>query len=85
MIVHPGACVGCSLEDGMTRVVRALRQVCAALGPKPKVRLLLELTAGQGTCVGCSFEQRIPEEFNDIAGGKFMVRCVKWLAQRPLD
>jgi deoxyribonuclease-4 len=57
VIVHPGACVGCSVEDGMARVVRALQQICRALGSKPKVRLLLELTAGQGTCVGCSFEE----------------------------
>ncbi|MDB4969756.1 MAG: apurinic endonuclease Apn1 [Myxococcales bacterium] len=57
VIVHPGACVGCSVEDGMARVVRALKQVCAALGAKPKVRLLLEITAGQGTCIGCSFAE----------------------------
>jgi len=57
VIVHPGACVGCSVEEGMTRVVRALQQICRALGSRPRVRLLLELTAGQGTCVGCSFEQ----------------------------
>jgi len=57
VIVHPGACVGCSLEDGMMRVVRALKQICRALGSRPRVRLLLELTAGQGTCVGCSFPQ----------------------------
>ena len=57
VIVHPGACVGCPVADGVGRVVRALRQICAALGQKPKVRLLLELTAGQGTCVGCSFEE----------------------------
>ena len=57
VIVHPGACVGCSVEDGMTRVVRALEQICRGLGSKPRVRLLLELTAGQGTCVGCSFAQ----------------------------
>jgi deoxyribonuclease IV len=57
VIVHPGACVGCSVEDGMTRVVRALTQICRGLGAKPRVRLLLELTAGQGTCVGCSFAQ----------------------------
>ncbi|MGZ3408088.1 MAG: deoxyribonuclease IV [Polyangia bacterium] len=57
VIVHPGACVGCSVEDGMARVVRALGQICRALGARPKVRLLLELTAGQGTCVGCSFAE----------------------------
>jgi deoxyribonuclease-4 len=57
VIVHPGACVGCSVEDGMARVVRALKQICRALGSRARVRLLLELTAGQGTCVGCSFAE----------------------------
>jgi deoxyribonuclease-4 len=57
VIVHPGACTGCSRQDGMTNVVRALTQICRALGSKPKVRLVLELTAGQGSCVGCTFEE----------------------------
>jgi deoxyribonuclease IV len=57
VIVHPGASVGCSLQEGMDRVVRSLQQICRTLGPKPKVRLVIENTAGQGTCVGCTFEQ----------------------------
>jgi deoxyribonuclease-4 len=57
VVVHPGAATGCSVDDGIDRVVRALNQICAALGPRARVRLLLELTAGQGSCVGCSFEQ----------------------------
>jgi deoxyribonuclease-4 len=57
VIVHPGAATGGSIAAGIERVVRALRQIGDALGPKPKVRLLLELTAGQGSCVGCSFAQ----------------------------
>jgi deoxyribonuclease-4 len=57
VIVHPGACVGCPVEDALTRVVRALVQICRALGARPKVRLLLELTAGQGTCIGCNFAE----------------------------
>lgn len=57
VVVHPGACVGCSVEDGLARVARALEQICRALGSRPRVRLLLELTAGQGTCVGCSFAE----------------------------
>ena len=57
VIVHPGACVGCSVDEGLTRVARALEQICRALGPKPRVRLLVEITAGQGTCVGCSFAE----------------------------
>ncbi len=57
VIVHPGACVGCSVDEGMTRVARALEQICRAIGPRARVRILLELTAGQGTCVGCSFAE----------------------------
>jgi len=57
VIVHPGAAVGCSTTDGIDRVARALVQICRALGPRPKVRLVLELTAGQGSCVGCSFAE----------------------------
>jgi deoxyribonuclease IV len=57
VIVHPGASVGCSAADGIARVVRALKQICGALGARPKVRLLLEITAGQGSCVGCSFAE----------------------------
>jgi deoxyribonuclease-4 len=57
VIVHPGAAMGGSISDGIARVVRALKQICRALGTRPKVRLLLELTAGQGSCVGCSLPQ----------------------------
>jgi deoxyribonuclease-4 len=57
VIVHPGAAVGGSVAEGIARVVRALVQICRALGARPKVRLLLELTAGQGSCVGCSFRE----------------------------
>ncbi|HEX9104628.1 MAG TPA: deoxyribonuclease IV, partial [Polyangia bacterium] len=57
VIVHPGACVGGSVAEGVRRVARALGQICRALGARPRVRLLLELTAGQGSCVGCSFEE----------------------------
>jgi deoxyribonuclease-4 len=57
VIVHPGASVDGDVTAGIKRVVAALRQICRALGPKPRVRLLLEITAGQGSCVGCSFEQ----------------------------
>src|SRR5262249_32279250 len=57
VIVHPGAAIGASEAEGVRRVVAALKKICRALGSKPRVRLLLEFTAGQGSCVGCSFEQ----------------------------
>ena len=57
VIVHPGAAVGGCAADGIERVARALRQICGALGSRPRVRLLLEVTAGQGSCVGSSFAE----------------------------
>jgi RNA polymerase sigma factor (sigma-70 family) len=42
---------------------------------------------GEGRIVGCSFphSQPIPPELNAATGGKFTVRCVKWLAGEKLD
>ncbi len=57
VIVHPGAVRDAPVAAGVKKVARALQRICRALGPAPKVRLLLEITAGQGSCVGCSFEQ----------------------------
>jgi deoxyribonuclease-4 len=56
VIVHPGAAVGASRATSIRNVSRSLRTICAALRRK-RVRLLLEFTAGQGSCVGCSFEE----------------------------
>jgi deoxyribonuclease-4 len=56
VIVHPGAAQDASRATAIDRVARALRSICARLRGK-RVRLLLELTAGQGSCVGCSFEE----------------------------
>jgi deoxyribonuclease-4 len=56
VIVHPGASLDGSVAEGVKRVSRALKRICASLRGK-RVRLLLEFTAGQGSCVGCSFEQ----------------------------
>lgn len=57
VILHPGAAHGADVKSGVTRVARALREVYAALPKRAKVRVLLEFTAGQGSCIGCSFEQ----------------------------
>jgi deoxyribonuclease-4 len=57
VIVHPGAALGSPVEVACARVGAALRRICDALGPAPGVRLLLELTAGQGSSVGCSLPQ----------------------------
>ncbi len=56
VIVHPGAAMGSPPEVALARVGQALRRVCDAVRGT-KVRLCLEITAGQGSSVGCSFEQ----------------------------
>ena len=57
VILHVGATQGAELSVGISRVAAALREVIAALPPRARVRILVEFTAGQGTCVGSSFEE----------------------------
>ncbi len=56
LVTHPGAHTGSGVEAGIARVVRALDEVharCAGF----KVKVLLETTAGQGSCLGAKFEE----------------------------
>jgi deoxyribonuclease-4 len=55
VVLHPGAHVGCGEEAGLAEVARTF----SALHHRTRgfrVRLLLELTAGQGSCLGCRFQ-----------------------------
>jgi deoxyribonuclease-4 len=56
VIVHPGAAQALPIPQAIARVGQALERICRGLG-RARVRLLLEITAGQGSCVGCSFEE----------------------------
>lgn len=55
LVTHPGAYTTSSEEVGIATVIRALdethRQTRGA-----KTKVLLETTAGQGSCLGCKFE-----------------------------
>jgi len=56
VVVHPGAHLGCGQAEGVEAVARSL----SWLHPRTRgfrVRLLLEITAGQGSCLGCRFEE----------------------------
>src|SRR5688500_7718742 len=55
LVTHPGAHVGAGEEAGLANVGRALDEIHDRF-PKAKVRVLLEITAGQGTCLGHRFE-----------------------------
>jgi deoxyribonuclease IV len=55
LVTHPGAHVGSGEDAGLRRVAQALDEVherCAGF----RVRILLETTAGQGSCLGHRFE-----------------------------
>ena len=58
VIVHPGASQGAPIEAAVARVAAALASICGELDrASAQVRLLLEVTAGQGSCVGRSFAE----------------------------
>lgn len=55
VVLHPGAHLGAGEEEGLAAAAATLSEVHARV-PGLRVRLLLELTAGQGSCLGCRFE-----------------------------
>jgi len=56
VVIHPGAHLGCGEAGGVDAVAATLTEVHKRV-PGLRVTLLLELTAGQGSCLGCTFEQ----------------------------
>jgi len=56
LVVHPGAHLGAGEEAGLNTIIASIDQVLAAI-PKVKTRIALETTAGQGSCLGHTFEQ----------------------------
>ena len=56
LVTHPGAHTTSSEETGIAAVVRALDETHRQTRGI-KTKCLLETTAGQGTCLGCRFEQ----------------------------
>jgi len=55
LIIHPGAHMGAGETKGIVRVARALDRVHARTAGY-RVRILLETTSGQGSCLGHRFE-----------------------------
>jgi deoxyribonuclease-4 len=56
VVLHPGAHMGAGADAGIEKIARSLDQIHAKI-PNHKVITLLETSAGQGSCVGCSFEE----------------------------
>lgn len=74
LVVHPGAFTESSEEEGLNRIVDA---VCEALGrvDQGTCRLLLENTAGQGSCLGHTVEQ-LARMIDGIDGGDRIGICL---------
>lgn len=56
VVLHPGAHVGAGIDFGITRIGRALDTIHQEI-PGCPVTTLLETSAGQGSSLGCSFEE----------------------------
>jgi deoxyribonuclease-4 len=73
VVVHPGAHLGCGEEEGIAAVARSLSWLHERTRGF-RVRLLLEITAGQGSCLGCRFEE-IGQMLETSAGGDRLGVC----------
>ena len=56
VVLHPGAHLGSGAAAGIDQIARSLDTIHALI-PNHRVVTLLETAAGQGTCVGCTFEE----------------------------
>jgi len=56
VVLHPGAHMGTGQDDGLTAAAESLSDLHDRTRGM-RVRLLLEITAGQGSCLGCRFEE----------------------------
>jgi len=56
VVLHPGAHMGAGPGSGLDQIARSLDQIHAAI-PEHKAVTLLETSAGQGSCLGCTFEE----------------------------
>ena len=78
LVVHPGAHLGAGTVAGTARVARSLEPILAER-PTAGARLLLELTAGQGTVLGRRLEElaRIRDGLGPgLAGGGALGLCI---------
>ena len=74
VVVHPGAHTELSEEEGIANIVRAIDEIYLRL-PNSTAQILLETTAGQGTCLGCRFEQ-LAAMFNGVKQPEKLGICV---------
>jgi deoxyribonuclease-4 len=55
LVLHPGAHLGAGEEAGLKKIADSVDEVFRKI-PKVKTKVALEITAGQGSCIGHRFE-----------------------------
>jgi deoxyribonuclease IV len=55
LVLHPGAHLGAGEEAGLEKIANSINEVFRKI-PKVKAKIALEITAGQGSCIGYRFE-----------------------------
>src|SRR5438874_4244533 len=55
LVLHPGAHLGAGEEAGLKKIVDSVDEVFRKI-PQVKTKVALEITAGQGSCIGHRFE-----------------------------
>ena len=73
LVMHPGAHTGLGEEAGLRRIAQALDRAFERV-PEARVTVLLETTAGQGTCLGYRFEH-LAQVIELAAGGDRLGVC----------
>jgi len=69
LVVHPGSSRGASVDEGVTACVEGVKKAADGLD-LGSVTILIENTAGQGDCIGRSYEQ--------VA--EIIARCSDWVS-----
>lgn len=75
LVLHPGAHMGAGISAGISRVAKALRRALDKVNPP--IQILLENTAGQGSCLGHRFEHLadILEQIDSDRAGVCLDTC----------
>jgi deoxyribonuclease-4 len=74
VVLHPGAHMGLGEPEGLKRATRSLSTLMARTRGF-RARLVLELTAGQGSCLGCRVEH-LQHFLEETRGGERPGICV---------
>jgi deoxyribonuclease-4 len=74
VVLHPGAHLGAGERDGIATVAESLGLLHDRTRGM-KARLLIEVTAGQGSCLGCRFEQ-LEAMLSQARGGGDVGICI---------